>query len=274
MGSEPSEASAVTAISPADTRRWIAKAQLRVDPLRDVIHATGGRSRTVRAHCVSGIREAAYGNFMLSWPVPLGPDVTTLRHLPEGAFFLKLLDLAYQPELAVLPHLRTCLWDGSRLELAFTNDVLQVQAAGPPGPYSMVRHHALVLHAATHWLDEPARSRWLELCAAVAAGLSRDLSGPPSAARLDDIEARAFADLETLAASTIDPVDAAALLAEPGRLANVVEFHRVATAAVAVLDRRWRDRLSRGGRLLDWQAEQIAAAAHDDYLRDDWEQLL
>jgi hypothetical protein len=26
--------------------------------------------------------------------------------------------------------------------------------------------------------------------------------------------------------------------------------------------------------LLDWQAEQIAAAAHDDYLRDDWEQLL
>jgi len=271
MGSESSATSAVTAISSADTRRWIAKAQQRVDPLRGVIHATGGRSRTVRAHCVSGIREAAYGNFMLSWPVPLGPDVTTLRHLPDGAFFLKLLDLAYRPELAVLPHLRECLLDGSRLELAFTNDVLQVQAAGPPGPYSMVRHHALVLHAATHWLDEPARTRWLELCEAVATSLSGELPGPLSSARLDDVEGRAFADLEALAARTIDPADAAALLAEPGRLTNVVEFHRVATAAIAVLE---RNRLRRGGSLLDWQTEQIAAAARDDYLREDWERLL
>jgi hypothetical protein len=274
MGSEPAAASAVTAISEADTRRWIDKAQRRVDPLRAVIDATGGRSRTVRAHCVSNIREAPYGNFMLSWPVPAGRDETTLHHLPDGALFLQLLDLAYRSELAGLPHLRGCLLDGSRLELAFTNDVLQVQAAGPPGPYSMVRHHALVLHAATHWLDEPARTRWLELCEAVAAGLSRELSGAASAARLDDIEGRAFADLEALAPRTIDTVDAAALLAEPGRLVNVMEFHRVATAAIAVLERHLRDRLLRGGTLLDWQTEQIAAAALDDYLRDDWEQLL
>jgi hypothetical protein len=274
MASEPVAAPPVTAINAADTRRWIDKAQRLVDPLRTVIDATGGRSRIVRAHCVSDIREAPYGNLMLSWPVPAGRDATTLHHLPDGALFLQLLDLAYRSELADLPHLRECLLDGSRLELAFTNDVLQVQAAGPPGAYSMVRHHALVLHAATHWLAEPARTRWLELCEAVARGLSRELSGPGSAARLDDIEGRAFADLAALAPRTIDAADAAALLAEPGRLANVVEFHRVATAAIAVLDRHWRARLSRGGSLLDWQAEQIAAAARDDYLRDDWEQLL
>jgi hypothetical protein len=261
----------VTAISADDTRRWIDKAQQLVDPLRAVVEKTGGRSRTVRAHCVSDIRQAAYGNFMLSWPEPAGPDVTTLNHLPDGALVLQLLGLAYRPELAVHPHLGECLRDGSRLELAFTNDVLQVQAAGPPGAYSMVRHHALVLHAATLWLDEPARTRWLELCEAVAVGLSRQPGGRPSAAQLDDIEGLAFADLEAYAARTITATDGAALLAEPGRLTNVVAFHRVATAAVAVLE---RDRRARGGLSLDWQLEQISAATRDDYLRDEWERLL
>ncbi len=261
----------MTAIGSADTDRWLAKAQRRVDPLRAAIQSAGGRSRTVRAHCVSDLREAAYGNFMLSWPESAGPDVTTLNHLPDGALFLRLLELAYRPELVARPHLRECLLDGSRLELAFTNDVLQVQAAGPPGLYSMVRHHALVLHAATHWLDEPARGRWLELCEAVAAGLSGELVGPGSAARLDDVEVEAFADLTVLAPRTLDPADGAALLAEPDRLRSIVEFHRVATAAIAVLE---RNLLTQGGALVDWQAEQLSAATHDEYLREDWERLL
>lgn len=169
--------SAITEIRPADTARWIEKAQLRTDPLRDAIAAAGGRSRRVTARSVHDVRDAAFGNFMLSWLVPHGEDVE-LDHLPDGRFFLRLLELSYRPLFGRKPELRGCLLDGSRLELAFTNDVLQAQVAGPPGRYSMVRHHALVLHAATHWLDEPGRTRWLQIYNRVTALAPRGLGLP------------------------------------------------------------------------------------------------
>jgi hypothetical protein len=271
VASESLAPDAVTAIAPADTQRWIAKAQQRVAPLREAIAAVGGSSRRVRARCVPDLGEAAFGNFMLSWPEQDGDDMI-LNHLPDGAFFLQLLRLAYRPVMERRPHLRACLLDGSRLELAFTNDVLQVQAAGPPGPYSMVRHHALVLHAATHWLDEPARSRWLELYEALAATMMARRSAPPSAGELRDIEGSAFADMRAYAGQTLEHTEAAALLADPVMLGGIADYQVMAATAIAVLE---RDRLSRRrDAAADWVANQLAAATRDDYLLEAWGRLL
>ncbi len=263
-------ASAVARITPADTARWIEKAQLRIDPLRGAIAAAGGRSRRVTGRSIRDLSEAAFGNFMLSWLVPRGEDVE-ISHLPDGRFFLRLLDLTYRPLFDREPGLRGCLLDGSRLELALTNDVLQAQAAGPPGRYSMVRHHALVLHAATHWLEEPGRTRWLRLYDSVTALVPRR-PGPPSADELAHIEGSAFADFELHAEASRDPAEATAMLADPGKLRNVIQYQIVAAAAIGVLE---RDRLSRGvGNCGEWMTGQISAATSDDYLLEQWRSLL
>lgn len=259
-----------TEITADDAARWIEKAQLRTDPLREAITVVGGRSRRVTARGIHDLTEAAFGNFMLTWLVPRGEDVE-INHLPDGRFFLRLLELTYRPLFAREPELRGCLLDGSRLELAFTNDVLQAQAAGPPGRYSMVRHHALVLHAATHWLDELRRNSWLQLYDRVTRLVPRR-PGPPSADELAHIEGSAFADFEVHADASRDPAAAAALLADPGQLRNVINYQIVAAAAIGVLE---RDRLSCGaGDWAGWMAAQISAVTSDDYLLEQWRSLL
>jgi hypothetical protein len=50
---------------------------------------------------------------------------------------------------------------GQRLWIGIANDVLQLFVPDPPpGTYSMVRHHALMLVAATLWLGDEATRRW------------------------------------------------------------------------------------------------------------------
>lgn len=261
--------SAITRVTPADTARWIDKAQSRIEPLRKAISATGGRSRRVTAR-VSDPSDAAFGSFMLSWLVPQGEDVE-LNHLPDGRFFLRLLRLAYRPLLDREPDLRLCLLDGSRLELAFTNDVLQAQAAGPLGSYSMVRHHALVLHAATRWLDDPARGRWLRIYEECANGLVSRRSMRPSVEELAGIEASAFADFAAYADDSRDPAAAAALLADPQRLRNAIDYQIVAAAAIGLLERDWRAR--GGGDWVRWMTAQLGAATSDEYLLEQWQSL-
>src|SRR5438094_10277001 len=56
-----------------------------------------------------------------------------------------------------------------RVWIGMATDVLQLFVADPPpGTYSMVRHHALMLAAATAWLGPAAISAWH--AAHVAAG--------------------------------------------------------------------------------------------------------
>jgi hypothetical protein len=263
--------STVTAITAANTEAWIAKAQILVDPLRDSIAATGGASRRVAAQPVRDAGQALYGNLMLSWPETTD-DHVILHHLPSGALFLRLLAQAYRPVLKLRPQLEACLHDGSRLELAFTNDVLQVQAAAPPGPYSMVRHHALVMHAATHWLNEPARSRWFELYEGLASGLMSERTAPPTAEELRQVEESAFVDFRRFAADTVDAGTSSVLLADHDALRNILQYTVFAGVAIAVLERH---RLSTGAEdWVAWMADQLAAAARDDYLLEEWGCLL
>jgi hypothetical protein len=58
---------------------------------------------------------------------------------------------------------------GDRQWVGIANDVLQLYVPDPPsGTYSMVRHHALMLVAATLWLGRERANLWLEAHSAVA----------------------------------------------------------------------------------------------------------
>ena len=259
-------------LTDTETVGWIAKAQERIRPLLPAIIAAGGYSKAVTAYAVGGPAQAPYGAFMLSWPEDVA-DGVVLHHLRDGDFFLRILARCYAPVFEQQPQLASCLADGTRLEIALTNDVLQVQAAGPPGPYSMVRHHALVLHAATHWLEEPARTNWLALYECLAESLMADRRSPPSPSELADAEAVAFSDFRLLAEASADPEGAEELFADPAALSNVIRYQTYATVAIGVLERDYMSSVpaQRSG----WLSRQLESAyIRDDYLLDAWSTLL
>ena len=84
---------------------------------------------------------------------------------------------------SILDHAATASGDvnallasGERLWVGIANDVLQLYVPDPPaGAYSMVRHHALMLGAATLWLGPAAATRWQAAHSAAARVFLRDI---------------------------------------------------------------------------------------------------
>jgi hypothetical protein len=250
---------------------WLMKARAASEALLE--HAgKAAHPGLVTTRLVDGLHEAAFGNFMLCWPEDRGGD-RVIHHLPDAGFFLTLLEKAFAPVLAGRSELRELIYDGSRIEVAFTNDVLQAQLRGDWEPYSMIRHHALMLFHGLLWLDEPVRSRWVELYEALAEHVVARDGGPPSILRLAEAEATAFADFTRLAGRTHDPADAAALLDDEQELAVVLEYQVLAAMAVLVL---WRDyQRQPEERRISWQHNEIAEGyGRQDYLERRWTELL
>jgi hypothetical protein len=258
-------------LDPVAVDGWIGKAAKLAAPLLEVAGEAASPA-TVRARRVEDIGEARYGNFMLCWP-----DDTTeprlIHHLPDGGFFLELLRRCYAPVLDAEPELAGLLADDSRLEVAFTNDVLQVQLRGQWQPYSMIRHHALMLFHGLLWLDEPVRSGWVRLYEALADHVVAQEGGPPPVESLAAAEAAAFADFERLAARTHDPADAADLLSDTAAMAAVNRYQVLAAIAITVL---WRDYQQQAPDARDdWQRRELAEGyGRQDYLTARWQRLL
>jgi hypothetical protein len=251
---------------------WVSKAQRRIDgQVSDAVLAGGGRRFDVRTQVQTNVAEAPYGRFMVAWPDgSLDPGIS---HLADSQFFLALLELAYADALAAEPGLREALHDGSRLEIAITNDVLQVQAAGPPGRYGMIRHHALVHWAATAWLDDPASQRWFRLYEVLAQQASRDGQGLLTAQQLDAAEDEAFAVFERLASATYDAEAARSLLDDAEQLRPVLAYLRHAAVAIAVLERSRQQ--SQDPSVEGFLSDQLVRAYRDpQYLAEAWQCLL
>jgi len=257
-------------IRDTDVRHWMAKGRAASGPL--LAHAGAAAHPGPVGTRVAALEDTVLGGFMPCWPEDLG-DSRVIHHLPDAGFFLALLERAYAPVLAKRPELRSLLYDGSRIEIAFTNDVLQAQLRGEWQPYSMIRHHALMLFHGLLWLDEPARGGWAALYRVVAEYVASLPGGAPSPHRLADVEAAAFADFERLAPRTSDPVEAVNLLDDERALAAVLEYQLLASSAVYVL---WRDHQNQPEQLrLSWQHHELAHGyGRPDYLTRRWAAIL
>lgn len=76
------------------------------------------------------------------------------------------------------PDLHALVLSGERVWVGIANDVLQLFVPDPPsGTYSMVRHHALMLGAATLWLGPARAALWQAAHAAVARAFLRRAGG-------------------------------------------------------------------------------------------------
>ncbi|MFE4952490.1 hypothetical protein ACFQ9V_20485 [Leifsonia sp. NPDC056665] len=200
---------------------------------------------------------------MVTWPEPSGRG-WVINHLLDAEVFLRLLERVYSPVLVRSARLAPILTDRSRLEMAVTNDVLQVQLI-PSEPYSMIRHHALMLFEATLWLPPRERFRWGELYSAIADMAMSERIEAPTVGELADIESNGLEAMRLTAGATNDPSAVDALL-EDRAVEPIARYQLWATAAIGAL---WRDFASREAPTeMQWQDDQLARYPDESYLAE------
>jgi hypothetical protein len=141
--------------------------------------ALGGRELRVVTQMVSP-EQARGGNLIPAWPRLDASGSVTIEYVEDWGALLAAWLSCVEPSVRELIDVRQRVWIG------IANDVLQMFVTDPPpGSYSMVRHHALMLAAATLWLGPEAVSRWRRAhdSAARAFVLRHGLTGVESAER-------------------------------------------------------------------------------------------
>lgn len=98
------------------------------------------------------------GCLIPAWPMSAGDGRVIIEFVADWGVMLS----AWRCLIGDSPEIDDLLQTGQRQWIGIANDVLQLFVPDPPeGTYSMVRHHALMLAAATIWLGPDATSRWL-----------------------------------------------------------------------------------------------------------------
>lgn len=125
---------------------------------------------------------ATGGSLIPAWP-SLNPDGSaTIEYVADWGVLLagwsEAAGASDEPDLDPDLDIDGLIGSGERLWVGIANDVLQMFVPNPPeGTYSMVRHHALMLGAATLWLG-PERARlWQQVHTVAARAFLRRLSG-------------------------------------------------------------------------------------------------
>lgn len=249
-------------ISPADATNWVTTATAHVNSLLR-LPGVPAAPKPVRTAAAPSAHAGLYGSFMLTWP-EVYEDRSVINHLPSGDFFLHVLAQAYEPILRQRPDLRTLLSDRTRLELALTNDVLQVQLIEGPGAYSMIRHHSLMLFEATLWLPRLPRRQWLDLYTLAAKLAHSDRTRTPSKGELSEIEGSAFEVMRQKAEQSADPEGMHELTLDPA-ISSFLEYQMWATAALGALT---RDYVSHEGERSVWHARNLADYPNPEFLLD------
>lgn len=190
---------ATNTVTSADASAMVARAV----PLAHAVLSNRSGNDTlpmpVRAIVTPDFSMAPYGQFMGAWPIMEDQEVHIFT-LPNWGFFLALIEASLSP-LEHVVQLSPIFLNRSRIWIGIMNDVLQCFVNNPPeGTYSMIRHHALMLFAATLWLPEPWRRQWFDLYEAVAEWACRNWTVPGDPADyLYQIESRAFSVFRQLA---------------------------------------------------------------------------
>jgi hypothetical protein len=135
--------------------------------LPHAVRALGGTVE-LDVHAAPCSPKAARGGSLIpAWPHKDDSGRVTIDHVDDWGALLSAWVSSVQPaeQALALDLVRA----GERVWIGIANDVLQLFVPDPPeGTYSMVRHHALMLAAATIWLGSDAVSRWRRAHASAA----------------------------------------------------------------------------------------------------------
>jgi hypothetical protein len=121
---------------------------------------------------------ATGGCLIPAWPIRGEDGSVTIEHVADWGVLLagwsEAAGTSDDPTLDV----DALLGGGERLWVGIANDVLQMYVPDPPaGTYSMVRHHALMLGAATLWLKPERARQWQRAHGLAARAFLRRLDG-------------------------------------------------------------------------------------------------
>lgn len=124
--------------------------------------------------------DAIGGSLIPAWPVRHDDDSVTIEFVDDwGAMLAAWRDVVGETDDPTVD-VDSLLASGERQWVGIANDVLQMYVTDPPpGTYSMVRHHALMLAAATLWLGPERAERWRGAHATAARSFIRALHGRP-----------------------------------------------------------------------------------------------
>ena len=138
--------------------------------------------------------DALGGSLIPAWPIRAEDGSVSIEYVPDWGVLLAGwseaaapsdeastdpdLDPTLDPTLDPAFNLDGLLASGDRLWVGIANDVLQKFVPDPPdGTYSMVRHHALMLGAATLWLGAERARLWQRAHTVAARAFLRRLNG-------------------------------------------------------------------------------------------------
>ncbi len=120
----------------------------------------------VRVACVSPA-VARGGSLIPAWPIRQPDDSVVIEYVADWGVMLAGWLSTVSP--AERPLARRLVERGDRVWIGISNDVVQLFVQDPPvDQYSMVRHHGLMLAAATTWLGPQAVTDWRTVHASAA----------------------------------------------------------------------------------------------------------
>ena len=162
----------------------------------------------VTARCVDPA-DTEGGSLIPAWPIRHQDGSVTIEFVADWGVLLAGVSDAAGASDDPTVDVDALLGGGERLWVGIANDVLQMYVPDPPaGTYSMVRHHALMLGAATLWLGPERARQWQRAHDIVARAFLRRLEGRA----LWDAVAAGEDGLRTLLADTRGRAPAEAVL--------------------------------------------------------------
>ena len=176
------------------------------------------------------------GSLIPAWPSRRADGSVTIDFVEDWGVLLAAWRADLDEPPAETAFVDALLASRERLWVGIANDVLQMYVPDPPpDTYSMVRHHALMLAAATLWLGPDAARRWHHGHALAARAFLRRLDGRP----LWDAVGRAEQGLQRLLDDPRSKADAEGVVAwldaDPDAAAAYRSFLGAAGLGVAAL---------------------------------------
>jgi hypothetical protein len=265
-------ASSATSEEAAD---WIEDTIPRATELVNWSEPVVDTAMTFRAEPVIDPRQALHGPFMLTWFDPHRRNVV-INYLTDPAIFLELCAWTFMRTQINPGLLEAALADSSRMQIAITNDVLQAMTPTAPGPYSMIRHHALMFLAATLWLPPAKSERWFTIYRECSKEVMR-VAAPegPMRQHIHNVEMRAFDSFVANSGAVIEAQSIQPMIdADPQGLQAVSTYVLYASAAVDILAQKYRVDQLYGWAEKPWLARELTRYRWDGYLLADLEQVL